>query len=75
MSIDLGFPKPEEINNQEDYDKAIDGILRLAGALCDLAFDYGLVLTIETKPRTPLAMGNYDLRFQLSASHQMYRGD
>jgi hypothetical protein len=32
-----------------------------AEALIDLAISEGVVLTIETKAREPLAMGNYDI--------------
>jgi antitoxin component HigA of HigAB toxin-antitoxin module len=69
----MNFPKPAEIRCQEDYDKALAGILKLANNLCELASDYGVVLTIRTEPRKPLAMGNYDLLIELSSSHTMYR--
>ena len=36
-------------------------ILNRASALVELARDLGIVLTIETKPRQPLAMGHYDM--------------
>lgn len=36
-------------------------ILRRATALVELARECGLVLTIDTRPRVPLAMGHYDM--------------
>ena len=36
-------------------------ILGRASALVELAREFGMVLTIETKPRQPLAMGHYDM--------------
>lgn len=44
----------EEENTQEV-------ILRRATALVELARECGFVLTIETQPREPLAMGYYDM--------------
>lgn len=38
-----------------------DVIFRRAVALVELARECGLVLTIETTPREPLAMGHYDM--------------
>lgn len=38
-----------------------DIILTRATALVELAREFGLVLTIETKPRQPLQMGYYDM--------------
>ena len=73
MTIEL---KPaEEISTQEEFNEAVGHLMQLAGTLCDVANDYGLVLTISTTPRQPLAMGNYDMLISLSMSHAAYRSE
>lgn len=53
------YRQPEEI---EDERSTLEQILqRKAHYLVDLAAAAGYVLTIERRPRQPLAMGNYDL--------------
>lgn len=48
-------------------------IARRALALAELAFSEGFVLTIETKPLKPLALGNYDLEISVRDSNPTYR--
>lgn len=53
------YRQPDEI---EDERSTLEQILRRkANDLVDLAAATGYVLTIECRPRQPLAMGNYDL--------------
>jgi hypothetical protein len=50
-------------------------IARRAQALIELAYSEGFVLTIETKPLKPLALGNYNLEINVRDSHSTYRGE
>ena len=51
-----------------------DLIARQALALAELALLEGFVVTIETTPLKPLALGNYDLEITVRDSHATYRG-
>ena len=51
-----------------------DVIYMRALSLIDQAAACGLVLTITTKPREPLAMGNYDMDVDVRPNHNSYRG-
>jgi hypothetical protein len=44
-----------------------------ARALSELANSAGLILTIETRPKAPLAMGNYTIVVGVRPSHEAYR--
>lgn len=44
-----------------------------AQALSELANSAGLILTIETRPKAPLAMGNYIIVVGVRSSHAAYR--
>ena len=48
-------------------------IARRAQALAELAFSEGFVVTIQTIPLKPLALGNYDLEITVRDSHATYR--
>lgn len=48
----------------EGYAKASAAVATEAAVLIERARRAGVVLTIETEPRQPLAMGNYDLMVQ-----------
>jgi hypothetical protein len=67
-------PMPNQIHSQEELEQAIKGLKQRAQALTDLAFEYGFVLTINTVPNQPLAMGNYDMQCELRIANDVYRG-
>lgn len=46
-----------------------------ARALSELANSAGLILTIETRPEAPLAMGNYTIVIGIRQSHEAYRSE
>jgi hypothetical protein len=57
-----------------DYTRAVaDEIGKAAVALSTLAQLNGMVLTIDTKPLAPLAMGNYSIQIDIRLSHHAYR--
>lgn len=64
---------PESIQSKEDLALVQGFILQGAQLLTDLAGSYGFVLTIQTAPKLPLAMGNYDYQCELRISHDAYR--
>lgn len=73
MSQDQLTPEQQQI--LADIRLATDQILEEAEALCMRANAVGLVLTIETLARPPLAMGNYDCVATLRLSHSVYRDE
>lgn len=52
---------------------AQEAVAQAALALVALAYESGLVLTIETKPLAPLRMGNYDMTVSVRPSNDYYR--
>jgi hypothetical protein len=46
---------------------------KAAMALHQLAQMAGLLVTINTKPLTPLAMGNYRIEIEIRPTHHAYR--
>lgn len=72
MSIDTkSFP--DTIDTPEELKQVVDALMNTAQMLTDLAAAYGFVLTIETVPKLPLAMGNYEYECQLRISNSVYR--
>jgi len=58
------------MTDQEEIQRMIaNAALKLA----EFAFECGFTLTIETVPRKPLALGNYDLEIEVRESHANYR--
>lgn len=55
-------------------DESAAVILQRAEALVQLAKGFGYVLTIQTQPREPLQMGNYDVVVDVRKDHATYRG-
>lgn len=45
--------------------KQIQAVQMAAQQLLDAARAYGLVVTVSLEPRTPLAMGSYDMVFNV----------
>lgn len=72
MNVDT-LSMPESIGTPEELKQAVEGLMKGAQLLTDLAAAYGFVLTIETVPKLPLAMGNYEYECQLRISHEVYR--
>jgi hypothetical protein len=64
----------DQIETEDDAREVLNGLADKAAALVLLAKSYGLVLTINTKAKKPLAMGNYDLVCEISPNHATYRG-
>jgi hypothetical protein len=64
---------PNQIHSEEELEQVIKGLKQRAQALTDLAFEYGFVLTINTAPTQPLAMGNYDMQCELRVANDIYR--
>lgn len=57
-----------------DFTKAVaEELGKAAVALSTLAQLNGMVVTIETKPLQPLAMGNYSIAIDIRPSHHAYR--
>lgn len=54
-------------------ERTANRIASAARTLSELANLSGLVLTIETSPKLPLAMGNYQIEVKVRLSHQAYR--
>lgn len=52
----------------------IEGLSKAARELVKSAEKHGLVLTVKTHPRQPLAMGNYDMVVEVRDSNKVYRG-
>ena len=52
----------------------VRGVADAARELVETAMKHGLVLTINTVAREPLAMGNYDLVVDVRAGNPIYRG-
>ena len=50
-------------------------VVEAAATLVKLAYQNGLILTIETEALEPLAMGNYSMKISVRTSHQRYRGE
>lgn len=73
MTIDT-TSLPDVIETPEELKQVIDGLMKGAKLLTDLANSYGFVLTISTSPKQPLAMGNYEYECELRVSHDVYRG-
>lgn len=67
------LPKPEEIQTMDDAELLVLALHEKAKKLVRLAQGYGMTLTIETKPRHPLAMGSYDMVITLRPANEMYR--
>lgn len=63
-----------DIETEADVEEVIKELQRRARELSLLASEYGLVLTIETVPRYPLAMGNYFIQCEIRAGRAIYRG-
>lgn len=55
------------------YDNAADMIFDAAQELVLQAAQNGLILTIETAPKHPLAMGNYTQNINLRPHNKLYR--
>lgn len=72
MSIDT-TSFPDTIDTPEELKQVVDALMNTAQMLTDLAAAYGFVLTIETVPKLPLAMGNYEYECQLRISNSVYR--
>jgi hypothetical protein len=53
----------------------LDGLVSDARALVERASSIGLVLTIETVPDKPLAMGNHHPLITIRAAKKLYRGE
>lgn len=52
--------------NKEEVDRrAVQLVQDMAQATIQLAQAYGLVVKIETVPKTPLAMGHYEMRAEV----------
>ena len=67
--------KPASVEANVKYlQDEIDLIFAGAKVLCDRAAELGYVLTIETRPLQPLAMGHYEQVCELRLSNQVYRG-
>ena len=64
---------PEQEQVLADIKLATEHLLQDAQELSLRANAMGFVLTIETLPRKPLAMGNYDSVATLRLSHAVYR--
>lgn len=63
----------DQIETDQDVEDVISGLHQKAADLVLLAGSYGLVLTIQTRARNPLAMGNYDIVVDMRPGHAMYR--
>lgn len=74
MTLDT-TPLPDTIETPEELKKVIDGLMLGAELLTDTAAAYGFVLTIQTVPKQPLAMGNYEYQCELRISHDIYRSE
>lgn len=64
-----------KIGSPEHLKAAGTAVANAAVALSTLAQLNGLIVTIETKPLEPLAMGNYSIEIQIRPSHAAYRGE
>lgn len=64
---------PEEQELADAIIQEMNQILDDARALQARALEVGCVLTIETAPNFPPAMGNYDIEFSLRWSNAAYR--
>lgn len=60
----------EQLQNMETVAHRIATAARALSELANLA---GLVLTIEARPKQPLAMGNYAIEVDVRPSHEAYR--
>ncbi len=59
-------------NNQNVDDLAREQVLRTAQALIRMAESVGMVVTISTMPRLPLAMGSHDMVADVRESRALY---
>ncbi len=64
---------PDTIETPEELKRVVDSLMLGAKLLTDTAATYGFVLTIQTVPKLPLAMGNYEYQCELRISHDIYR--
>lgn len=64
----------DQLETNADVEEVIAELHRRARELSLLADSYGLVLTMETVPRHPLAMGNYFIQSEIRAGRSIYRG-
>lgn len=71
----MNIPKPEEVDSLEKAAQVVDAIQEAAKDLVLLARSYGMVVTIETEPTKPLAMGNYNMVVTIRAGNDMYRSE
>lgn len=62
-----------QMTQSETLDQAAKVLLHHANNLIMEAAKIGLILTIETLPMQPLAMGNYALKVELRNSNKVYR--
>lgn len=60
----------EQLQSMEATARKIGDAARALSEMANLA---GLVLTIETRPKAPLAMGNYTIVVTTRLSHEAYR--
>ncbi len=65
--------EPHDTQSFEDAQSVVEELQRQARELVILASQYGITLTIRTQPLKPLAMGNYELVVETSASNVIYR--
>lgn len=65
---------PDTIETPEELRQVVESLHLGAKILTETASAYGFVLTIETAPKQPLAMGNYEYQCELRVSHDVYRG-
>lgn len=72
MSNQLRVKHLMEVGQRE---RAAEEIMKQANELVVLAAKCGFLLTIETAPRKPLAMGNYGLKIGIRDTHKTYRSE
>ena len=65
--------KPNDIKTEDDAEAVVQALHKKAEKLVRLVQSYGMNLTIETSPREPLAMGNFDIVVTLRAANELYR--
>lgn len=73
MSMDQATPRLRQLEGPTGMTSA-EIIYMRALSLVELARECGLVLTINTQPRHPLSMGNYDMHVDVRTSNKAYRG-
>jgi hypothetical protein len=69
----MNIPEPHEVDSLEKAEQVISAIQQAAKDLVLKAREYGIVVTIETEPVKPLAMGHYDMVVTTRPGHDIYR--